>query len=172
MVEGDIVSTREGGLKHPVVRLVQFAPGDAGEIFELIDCSRQHLSQYGDRTAKEYLTVDSVLRSILKPPNPDKLRYAVRDEMGTLIGSINLTPDEKNTRMVKIGYYLGKGFIGRGYMGEAVRLLTEHAFNKLGFEVLFGKVHKDNLASIRVLEGVGYVKFGREGKEIIFTRRK
>jgi len=152
--------------------LNQFGSEDAQEIFDLIDTSRPHLSQHEDVTASKYPDKESVLQSITEPKNPNKLRFAVRNEAGTLVGSINLTPDDENPTKAEIGYYLGVEHTGHGYMTEALRLLTEYAFNKLGYVELFGDVHPDNNASARVLEKAGYSHSGyADDGDLVFTNR-
>ncbi len=152
--------------------LRQFTLDDVNDIFDLIDGNRDHLSQYGDITASKYPTVEEVGQSIQNPANPNKLRFAIREINGTYMGTINLTPDESDSSRAEIGYYLGSEFTGSGYMGEAVRLLTDYAFQELGYEVLFGKVNRDNSASARVLSGAGYVQAEVDGDQVIYSLTK
>lgn len=135
--------------------LRQFAPEDAEEIFELIDSNRDHLSQFGEDTSEKYPTYETVLYSILKPKNPDRLRFAMRNRDGEYMGSINLTP-KGGFQQGEIGYYIGKDFGGKEYTTNAVKTLSSYAFNNLGYETLFGVVDVQNTASIRVLEKAGY----------------
>lgn len=51
--------------------------GEANAIFSLIDESREHLSQYGDKTAIKYQILEDVLNSIVNSPNPNKLRMSI-----------------------------------------------------------------------------------------------
>lgn len=140
------------------VYLTRFTVGDAQEIFDLINASRDHLSQLGDGTAAKYPDVASVLESITHPKNPDKLRFAIRREDGVMVGSINLTPDIKNPARAEIGYYLGFQHTRQGHMLEAVKLLTDCAFDQLDYREVYGVVNSKNLVSSRVLRRAGYVR--------------
>ena len=73
--------------------LKQYIADDAHAIFQLINNSRDHLSQYGDTTAEKYLTVELVFESIIKPKNPQRLRPGIWDD-NALVGGINLTSNE------------------------------------------------------------------------------
>ena len=152
--------------------LRQFSPADAKEIFELIDSSRDHLSQFGEDTAQKYPTYESVLDSIVSQPNPNRMRLAIRNKEGVFAGSINLTPDEDNPKRGEIGYYLGEKFIGKGYATRALQAITDFAFAKLGYNTLYGNVGERNNASIAVLKRVGYLETERRNDRIEFSRNK
>ncbi|MDD2822867.1 MAG: GNAT family N-acetyltransferase [Candidatus Daviesbacteria bacterium] len=142
--------------------LKQFSPSDTQEIFELIDRNREHLSQNEEDTSDKYPTLESVEISILQPSNPDRLRFGIRDAQGTLLGSINLTPEKDNPHKGEIGYYLGKEATGKGYTTKAVNLLTDYAFNHLGYQELYGIVANTNKPSQEVLRRAGYKETGKE----------
>ncbi len=152
--------------------LKQLIPQDAEELFALIDRNREHLSQHGDDTAAKYPTLESVSDSIVTPKNPHRMRFAIRNAQGEVVGSINLTPDKDTSERGEIGYYLGSEFQGKGYAGRAVERLTEYAFQELGYETLFGEVAEGNNPSVKVLEGTGYRETGRNEGKIIFSKRK
>lgn len=154
------------------VVLRQYTLEDAREAFALIDGNREHLSQFGDRTAAKYPTLESFEENIRNPENPDKLRFGVRNRDGVLVGTINLIPDGVNARSGVIGYYLGKEFRGKGYMTVSVRLLTEYAFNVLNYGELCGMVVLGNNASVKVLERNKYIFAGIEGNEAKYVRLK
>lgn len=156
--------------------LRQFTPEDAREAFDLIDRNREHLSQFGDETAENYQTYESMLTSILHPSNPARLRLGIRHKEGMYMGSINLTPKGEPNHG-EIGYYIGKEFGGKGVTTKATVTLTDYAFNNLGYESIFAVVVEGNDGSVRVLEKAGYVETERrlndEGVvEIILTKTK
>lgn len=154
------------------VVLKQFTPDDSQEIFDLIDSNREHLSQHGDKTAKKYPTLETVRKSIVNPSNPNKLRFGIRNNNGVLVGSINLTPDEKNPLTGEVGYYLGASHTGQGYMVEAVKVLTTFAFDQLNYHALYAKVAKENILSAKVLQKAGYLESERGDEDIIFHKQK
>lgn len=155
-----------------VVVLKQFTPDDSREIFDLINSSRGHLSQHEDNTAKKYPTLETVCESIVNPSNPNKLRFGIRNNNGVLVGSINLTPDEKNPLTGEVGYYLGASHMGQGYMVEAVKTLTTFVFDQLNYHALYAKVAKANILSAKVLQKAGYLESERGDEDIIFHKQK
>ena len=147
------------------VTLRQFTLEDANEIFALIDRNREHLSQHGEDTAGKYPTLESVVKSIAEPSNPKRLRFAIRNEKGEFVGSINLTPDKEDPNRGEIGYYLGGEFTSKGYAGRAVEVLTRYGFKHLGYKEIFGVAAETNTPSINVLKRLGYTETGRRTTE-------
>jgi len=64
-------------------------------------------------------------------------------------------------RSAEIGYWLGEEYWGRGIMTEAVRAMTEYAFETFDINRVYAGVLEYNLSSVRVLEKNGYVCEGR-----------
>jgi RimJ/RimL family protein N-acetyltransferase len=67
----------------------------------------------------------------------------------------------------EIGYWLGEPFWGKGIMTEAVKAVTEYAFNQHELKRVYAVPYETNQASHRVLEKVGYVLEGRMKKSAI-----
>jgi RimJ/RimL family protein N-acetyltransferase len=152
--------------------LRQFVSQDSEEIFALIDGNRAHLSQPGDNTADKYPTLEKVRESIEHPKNPARLRFAIRNRQGQLVGSINLTPDEDNPTQGEIGYYLGAEFQKQGYTRKAVQMLTDYGFDNLGYKTIYGDVVEGNSSSANVLFKAGYQEAKRHDGKIRYSRQK
>ncbi len=60
--------------------------------------------------------------------------------------------DENQT---EIGYRLKKQFWNRGFATEAALACLHHGFTTLDLHIIYGRVMKENDASIRVLEKIG-----------------
>ena len=73
--------------------------------------------------------------------------------MGTCGARFSLRPGWAN-----LGYWLGSDHWGRGFMTEAVRLLTWLSFEHLGAEGVEALCLKHNVGSQRVLERAGLVR--------------
>ena len=80
-----------------------------------------------------------------------------------LMGCINVFPDKKGedvytSRTVKLGYWLGRPFWGKGFMTEAVKALCSHCFHSGRFtcEGVVGMTSPGNLRSRRVMEKSGF----------------
>jgi len=72
---------------------------------------------------------------------------------GEIIGACGL---EMRDGVPEIGYWIGVPFWGCGHATEAARGLIDHAFGKLGHEVVTAGARVSNPASRRVLEKCGF----------------
>ncbi len=158
-------------LRDGVVTLRQYAIEDAPAAFALIDRNRTHLSRFAEETAKKYPTLESFEASIITPNNPLRIRMGIWNQLGVIVGSINLTPKTPRSYSAEIGYYLGFEFQHQGYMTRSVSTLTDFAFDWLGYSKLYAKVSKENVMSAKVLLRAGYMESGeREGK-VIYSKK-
>jgi [ribosomal protein S5]-alanine N-acetyltransferase len=84
---------------------------------------------------------------------------ACRLEDGRLVGLVNLNRIVREPPAhADLGYSVGAGFAGRGYMTEAVGLALERAFAQLGLERLDAHVHPANEVSVRLLRRLGFAR--------------
>ena len=68
---------------------------------------------------------------------------------GTLIGACGIDPRDEGA---ELGYWLGAGYWGHGFMTEAARAVIDYAFGDLRHETLQSGARVSNPASRRVLE--------------------
>ena len=80
---------------------------------------------------------------------------------GAIAGSITLSQIVYGGfQNAYLGYYLGAGFTGKGYMSEAVEAILRHAFKTLRLHRIEANVQPHNEASIAVLKRTGFVREG------------
>lgn len=75
------------------------------------------------------------------------------------VGCCSLIPQSDVYRInAELGYWIGEPYWCNGYATETVRQLVEMAFNDFGIKRVFANVFEYNIASMRVLEKVGFEK--------------
>jgi RimJ/RimL family protein N-acetyltransferase len=74
----------------------------------------------------------------------------------TFLGPFSIHGIEEHNHIGEIGYWLNKDVRGHGYGSIGCRMVTDHAFETLGFRRLAGLVDSDNEASKKVLLNAGY----------------
>lgn len=86
---------------------------------------------------------------------------------GAAVGGIGLDlRSDIFRRSAEIGYWLGEPFWGRGLTTEAVRAVTDYAFETFDLRRIDAGVFEWNRASMRVLEKAGYTCEARLRKSI------
>jgi [ribosomal protein S5]-alanine N-acetyltransferase len=139
-------------LLHCVVRSLQVA--DASSIAKHGN-NRNVWMNLTDRFPHPY-TVMAALKWITSPES--ETSFAI-DVDGVAVGAIGVTlqPSPKH-HSAEIGYWLGESYWGRGIASEALRALTDYAFEEYNLVRIYAHVFESNPASMRVLEKCGYVR--------------
>jgi ribosomal-protein-alanine N-acetyltransferase len=98
--------------------------------------------------------------------------FGIEDrESGKIVGMIGLRNINRQDRNVEVGYWVGKAFQNRGYASEALRLILKFAFSELRLVRVYAVVHQKNVASVRLLDRIGFVREGVWRKASLINRR-
>ncbi len=128
----------------------------------------------------EYLNEDDITKYMLDLPSPYTptdgeafLKYLRSQEMVTgslelgilndnneFMGVMSFSSLNREHSNAEIGYWIRKKFQGQGIAFQAARLLIEYGFEVLKLKRIYAYVQKENVASINLLEKLG---FEREG---------
>jgi len=91
---------------------------------------------------------------------------------GEAIGAIGFSiQSDVGYRSAEIGYWLGEGFWGRGIATQALRAVTDYAFEHYDLCRIYAHVFEWNMASARVLEKAGYTLEARLKKSVTKDER-
>jgi ribosomal-protein-alanine N-acetyltransferase len=80
----------------------------------------------------------------------------VLKETGELFGSGGLIWEDKY-QLYQVGYNINRSHWNNGFTTEAMRAILQYAFSELGIKRVAGGHAKENLASARVIEKLGFV---------------
>ena len=95
-------------------------------------------------------------------PTPTDIVFAVETLAGEHVGSAGLHRIEWRHATALTGTIIGpREARGQGYGTDAARVRTRYAFEVLGLRLLLSEVFAENVASLRMLERVGYREVGR-----------
>ena len=78
----------------------------------------------------------------------------------TVIGTCTLYRPDLTHGRSEIGFALARAHWGMGFATDAIRLVITHAFEALQFRRIEADVDPRNAASLRALEGLGFVREG------------
>ena len=135
---------------------------DFREMAAIYSRSRQHfrglVQPKFDRSDYEQLLVDTAA-------DTTEFFFIVRRSDNLIVGTITLSQIfRKRFQNAYLGYLLGEGYTGNGYMSEAVRLILRFAFRDLRLHRIEANVQPDNEPSIAVLRRTGFIKEGYSRK--------
>lgn len=90
----------------------------------------------------------------------DEYRWIV-ELRGYPIGSVGAKNISRSMRYAEIGYGIAEDYHGRGLGTRAVALLVDRLFGETDFYRLFALISVENIASLRLVERLGFVREGR-----------
>ena len=138
---------------------------DVPALARLTRANRAHLSDLGPLRPAEYYTDEGqgrAARAWLDAAEADLMwPMVILDADESLVGTINLNSIIRGAfQSASIGYWVTQGRTGTGVATAAVAAAKRVAFSELGLHRLQGETLVDNLASQRVLEKNGFVRYG------------
>ncbi|MDQ0391551.1 GNAT family N-acetyltransferase [Labrys monachus] len=87
--------------------------------------------------------------------------YLFRTSDGALLGGLTLGQIRRGVAQTgSLGYWMGEAHAGQGYMTAAVRAVLPYAFTALRLRRIEAACLPENIASIRLLERVGFTREG------------
>ena len=89
--------------------------------------------------------------------------WAITLDEVTALGWVVLLPRRQNT--FELGYILGRSHWRKGYVSEAVGMALDFAFNHLDARRIMADTDPDNMASIALLEKLGFRQEGHLREE-------
>ena len=79
----------------------------------------------------------------------------VRDEDGTVLGSIGIVSTDKGGNTAQVGYAVARAYWGHGYASEALRAVLEYGLREMGFNRMEAYHAVKNTASGAVMRKAG-----------------
>lgn len=134
-----------------------FRQEDAEEVFECWERD-QDVARYMFWTSHNDIekTKEWIRFELGQIEKEDWYRFAIiRKETNELIGTGLIYYDEE-VQCWEIGYNLGKKYWGKGYITEAMRKILEFAVRELKLTEVVGRYAKENPASGKVMQKLGF----------------
>jgi ribosomal-protein-alanine N-acetyltransferase len=148
--------------KHPAIRLVPVSRAHASEFQMLLEHpavaeATPFPHPYPAGGAEEY-----VAGLIAGREAGSRYDFAICDPTGRPMGVVLLKDIDRAAGQAELGYWLGVPYWGKGYGRAAARAAIGLAFGELGLERLVAVCLDSNVASIKLLEKLGFLRVGNE----------
>ncbi len=137
--------------------------GDANLIFSLRTCD-EVIAYTGINKMQDMSEATTFIHRRIEDMNARQAYFYVV-ELGSekkAIGTLCLWQIDKEKASAHIGYELIPAFQGQGYMHSACRALLSHSFDYMGFLAIWVEIHRNNKASIRLAEKLGFALVSEE----------
>ncbi|SEH63552.1 ribosomal-protein-serine acetyltransferase [Halobacillus karajensis] len=136
---------------------------DAEELFQLTDGSRDHLRKWLpwlDFT-KTVEDTRAFIQSSRNNFSRNKSLTTIILYRGDIVGTAGFNEMDLTNHSVKIGYWLGEDFQGKGIMTRVVEALTNYAWKELNMNRVEIRVAHGNKKSASIPKRLGFKEEGR-----------
>ncbi len=132
-------------------------PGDEKDLFEIRNS--EFVLKFNCMQIK---TMEQLQEEIMKDMESNDTYCIVHKESNEFIGMVFLNQDSLRygVNALCLSYYLGEQYASKGYMTEALREIIRYVFEDRGVDVLSVRAFRDNEASLRLIEKLGFVHEG------------
>lgn len=152
------------------ILLRSWLPGDGVALFEAIEESREHILPWlpWGPWHDQVETTETRVREW-------NAHYQLRDDMAIailnrdqsrILGGTGLHRIDWHNRSFEIGYWIRQSEHGKGYVTEAVKLLTDFAFDHLEANRVFIRCATTNVRSNAVPKRLGFIHEGTTRQSI------
>ena len=123
-----------------------------------------HMKWFGSDPLKDIDGAKALIRAFAmwreEPASGTRWGIQLKNTPG-LIGTCGLFRWNPKWRVCVVGYEISPLHQGRGYMKEALAAVLSWGFGEIELNRVEAQVHPDNLASLALLRGLGFVEEGR-----------
>ncbi|QYE99543.1 GNAT family N-acetyltransferase [Paraclostridium sordellii] len=139
-------------------------------------------SIYGDAEVMKY-DIGNLLKSLDESKNNIEtihrgilnkwfVRWAIIDKYtDEFIGTIAFHHFEFDKHKVQIGYNLKKSYWRRGIMSDVLKLTIDYLQSNSLLETIEASIDDENVASVKLVEKLGFKLSNRENNKLIFTKK-
>ena len=86
-----------------------------------------------------------------------------------VIGQVTVQESGEDISIRDVGWFLDPNYQGKGYATEAAKALIDYMFKEVEINKISSGAVKDNIASCKIFQKLGFNKIGEEKKESPYT---
>ena len=86
-----------------------------------------------------------------------------------VIGQVTAQENGEDITIQDVGWYIDPNYQGKGYATEAAKKMIDYMFNEVEINKISSGAVKDNIASCRIFEKLGFRKTGEDTEESPYT---
>ena len=108
----------------------------------------------------KYILEQYITQAHLDIQQAGQNRFVLEDTEGNAVGCVDLFDYDAIDRRAAIGIIIEKRYRLKGYAAEAITLMKDYAFNRIGMRQLHCSVGVSNEKSIQLFRSAGFTEIG------------
>lgn len=164
---------KEMEISSRIVGLSVLTPNDAEEVLNYYVKNRKYLTPFEPDRDESFYTLQGQKRMLIEGYkqflNGDSVNFGIYKDK-KFIGKVQVSNIVMGVfKSAFIGYSIDENEQGKGYMKEALKLVTKYAFDDIGLHRLEASTLLDNIKSQRVLKACGFKELGVSEKYLFIN---
>jgi len=156
---------REPEVKGINISLSVLTPSDAEDVLKYYLKNREYLSPFEPDRDDNFYTLPVQRRNLIEGykqfVNGDSVNFGIYNRGNRFIGKIQISNIIMGVfKSAFVGYSIDEEEQGKGYMREALNLVSQYAFDEMGLHRLEASTLIDNIKSQKVLKACGFNELG------------
>ena len=141
--------------------IIPIHPKDGWNICNFAVANEDRLKRYFPKTLEQNLTPDLsnhfVSKMVKQFEDKEVFLFTLREnESKKLVGLVYIKEVDWDTKQGEFAYCIDYNVEGKGVMTEAIKQLSDYAFDALGLETLQIISHKSNMGSVKAAENSNF----------------
>lgn len=108
----------------------------------------------------KYILEQYITQAHLDIQQAGQYRFVLEDTEGNAVGCVDLFDYDAIDRRAAIGIIIEKKYRLKGYAAEAITLMKDYAFNRIGMRQLHCSVGVSNEKSLQLFRSAGFTEIG------------
>ena len=108
----------------------------------------------------KYILEQYIAQAHLDIQQAGQYRFVLEDTEGNAVGCVDLFDYDAIDRRASIGIIIEKQYRLKGYASEAISLMKDYAFNRIGMRQLHCSVGLSNEKSLQLFRSAGFYEIG------------
>jgi diamine N-acetyltransferase len=108
----------------------------------------------------KYILEQYIAQAHLDIQQAGQYRFVLEDTEGNAVGCVDLFDYDAIDRRAAIGIIIEKRYRLKGYAAEAITLMKDYAFNRIGMRQLHCSVGVSNEKSLKLFRSAGFTEIG------------
>ncbi|MYL63865.1 GNAT family N-acetyltransferase [Bacillus hwajinpoensis] len=155
------------------VSLHRLQESDSESLFHFEIANRVYFNKMVPDRGEDYYKFETFNAKLVQLINEQSLGlstfYLIKDEIGTIIGRINLVDFNHSNESVELGYRISEDQSGKGIATLGVKQVLDDVYHQDKIKHISARTTKDNLASQKVLENNGFTYLSTDPDEVLLN---
>jgi ribosomal-protein-alanine N-acetyltransferase len=135
---------------------------DSRSLNDLMIANTERFKRYFPKTLSSNLTLEAtesyIDSKIIEFQTKSGFTFAIKEnKTQNIMGLVILKKINWETKQAELAYCIGNEYGGKGHVSDAVKAVSNYAFNQLNLKTLQIIAHKTNISSVKIAKNTSFI---------------